>query len=255
MRDGLLYVGRCPRCEHAMQTKITFGVLVRDLQTADGELSWTCDPDEPFRWVRRKLLRRSDLEQDQHTDRLMFICSCGDAHEGRPETAVFAGCGAVWSQSALEGRNDAMKIQLELGTAEDALRVEQTRELSQQPLDRIRAQANQWRTASGSITTVLAAVALIGAPQAGQAPPLGWLLLAGVGFLALLVGTMLSVFAASVLSGYDHRLMAATVLSDYERERGSKAIRRVQWSILTVLLGVCLLVAAAVGVVASPPPT
>jgi hypothetical protein len=173
-------------------------------------------------------------------EQLTFVCSCGEPHAGRPESAVFAGCGAVWNQPALRESLGG----LELGTPQDALWAEDASVISQRPLDRIRAQANQWRTASGSLTALLAAATLVGAPQIGHAPKTATIILAVAGFAALLVGTVLSALAASAVSGYDHRLLGATVLPGYERNRGSRAIKQMQRSILSTVFGVLLLAAA-----------
>ncbi|MEA2470925.1 MAG: hypothetical protein QOE38_1924, partial [Thermoleophilaceae bacterium] len=248
LQHGLLYEGCCPRCGHDMHTRVTFGVLVEDVyeetgpggQEQDQVIRWRCGSKEPFRRLGRVRLGH-EPEADQLVKRVTFVCSCGEPHPGRPDSAVFAGCGAVWSQPALAAGTE---IELNPGTPEEALWAEEARALSQRPLDRIRAQANQWRTASASFTAVLAAATLIGVPQAGSKPVYLSFVLAVLGFLVLLFATGLSVFAASTVSGYDHRLLNAIVLPAYERERGATALRQIQTSMISMLFGVLLIAAA-----------
>jgi hypothetical protein len=248
LQHGLLFEGCCPRCRHDMHTRVAFGVLVEDVcdktppeaQEQDGVIRWRCGSKEPFRRLGKVRLGH-DPEADQLVKRVTFVCSCGEPHPGRPDSAVFAGCGAVWSQPALAAGTE---IELNPGTPEEALWAEEARALSQRPLERIRAQANQWRTASASFTAVLAAATLIGVPQAGSKPVYLSFVLAVLGFLVLLFATGLSVFAASTVSGYDHRLLNATVLPAYERERGATALRQIQTSMISMLFGVLLIAAA-----------
>ncbi len=191
IENGLLYAGPCPRCAHWTQTQITFGLLVSKLWADADQIHLSCDPNEPFEFVKSKLRRLPFLPEpqpDEPVKRLTFVCSCGQPHDGRPDGAAFAGCGAVWNQPALAPASGASTAQLEVGTPEDSLRAEQALALSQRSLDRIRTQANQWRTASGSLTAVLAAATLIGAPTAGRAPSAVTVILGLCGFLALLAG-------------------------------------------------------------------
>ncbi len=244
IENGLLYTGRCPRCGHPTQAQITFGLLVCDLRAGAGQIHLECDPSEPYEFVKARLRwlpLLPDPQADEPVERLTFVCSCGEPHPGRPDGAAFAGCGAVWNQAALGPAPGTPASPLEVGTPEDSLRAEQALALSQRSLDRIRAQATQWRTASGSLTAVLAAATLIGAPTAGHAPSAVTVVLAVLGFLALLGGTVVSVLAASAVSGYDHRMIAATVLPRYERRRGGRAIRQVQLSMIAMFVGVLLL--------------
>jgi hypothetical protein len=247
--DGLLYLGRCPRCRHRMQSKITFGMLVEGLHVAGSELRWTCRPSEPFRWLLRRVPGRADPEHDQHVARLTFVCSCGEAHAGRPDGASFSGCGAVWTQPALRAEGE-QTVAVEAGTPQDALRAEQALALSQRSLERVRAQAEHWRAASGSLTAVLAAATLIGAPSAAH-PAAATIALAVAGFLVLFYGAAVSVLAASAVSGYDHRLLAPTVLPAYERDRGERALVQVQRSMIAVFAGVLLLAGAGLAALLS----
>jgi hypothetical protein len=104
IENGLLYAGRCPRCAHWTQTQITFGLLVSKLWADADQIHLSCDPNEPFEFVKSKLRRLPLLPEPQPAEpvkRLTFVCACGEPHAGRPDGAAFAGCGAVWNQPAL----------------------------------------------------------------------------------------------------------------------------------------------------------
>lgn len=242
LERGLLYEGQCPRCKHWMHARIAFGLLVENVSGRKGiGIEWT-RASGPFQRLRHAGRREKPVEP---VGEVTFVCSCGEPHEGRPDDAVFAGCGAVWRQPALK-KSPYIEIKVKIGTPEDALLAEQARLLSQRSLDRIREQANRWRTASGSVTAVLGAAAIIAGRQTEQSLHWSAIGVALGGFFLLLIGTGLSTIAANAVNGYDRRFLVPTVLSGYERERGAKAIQQMQWSILALFSGVVVLVVAGV---------
>ncbi len=274
VKQGLVYIGQCPRCAHSMRFEIAFGVSVVAASIRnrnDSRITLQRSHAEPFaRWGEfwsRRLGRRPDspAASDEHGSPnsavVTFVCSCGEPHHGRPDNAPFQGCGAVWNQVANKDwdrlddtgvrDDDAQPVTSRVrsvGTAEDAARAASATELASNPLARIRAQAGQWRTGTTTLTAALTVAAFLKGPTAlSPVVTLRWAsaAAAGVGFVLLLVGTYLSLVASLGMSGYDHRLLNAGTLRGYERARALTSINQLQWSVILVIAAIVLFAGAA----------
>ena len=257
LEHGLTFEGHCPRCGHWMSWAIPFGVMV----------------DEA---ALQKMIKKHELASasgvgkrvgiasrgsDPENPTLTFVCACGSEHVGRPDAAAFTGCGAAWNQP-MTGNSEwppdsSSTFELSSATpaeAEWATHIKQ--DLSAPPLARIRGTANQWRNGVTALTTVLTAVAILtGTIDSSKLhTPAKWLALglSVSGFASLLVGTLVILSASLGVSGYDHRLLAPHALRRYERRRGRKAIRQIQWTQRLVMLGILLIAGAGFVAFANP---
>jgi hypothetical protein len=198
-----------------------------------------------------------DAGMDPKNPTLTFACACGRGHGGRPDSAVFIGCGAAWNQRMTANSDkDTQASPATPAEAEWAAHIRQ--DLSGPPLARIRATANQWRNGVTALTTVLTSVALLGGTVNNPHlhPGTRWLVLASsiLGFVALLFGTLIALSASIGASGYDHKLLATHALRRYERKRGRTAIREISQTKWCVLVGVGLIAAAGFIAFANPAP-
>jgi hypothetical protein len=149
IENGLLYAGRCPRCAHWTQTQITFGLLVSKLWADADQIHLSCDPNEPFEFVKSKLRRLPFLPEPQPAEpvkRLTFVCACGEPHAGRPDGAALR---RVWRR--VESARASQRPQAQPGRIRASGG-------SRGPRDRCRPRPARWTARSGSSRATISGV-------------------------------------------------------------------------------------------------